>query len=176
MANTVLALDKVFRIRSPDDLLRKLGREIFWLDRSLSERRDGELIEEACFHAVNGAVTAWQLCDWSAHILDAKSGWAAASAATGSQLASLADLQAYARKRPEMHACQQIATAYKHLRMYEVAFNAAIQTTESASTDSAFPGWELTVIIGGVQLDARVVLAGAFDFWLHHLEWLRVVE
>ncbi|MCR1005755.1 MULTISPECIES: hypothetical protein [Stenotrophomonas] len=176
MANTILALDKVFRIRSPDDLLKKLGWEILWLDRSLSERTDGELVEEACFHAVNGAVTAWQLCDWSAHILQEKCGWGAASAATGRNLVGLRSLQAYARERPEMLACYQIANAYKHRRLLEGIFNEAVLTTEEASTDSAFPGWELTVIVDDTQLDARLVLGRAFDFWLLHLELLGVMD
>jgi len=176
MTSTILALDKVFRMRTPEDLLRKLGREIVWLDRSLSERTDGEPIEEACFHAVNGAVTAWQLCDWCAHILEEKCGWAAASAATGRKLADLHSLQAYAKERPEMKACSQIANAYKHRRLFRGVFNKEVRTTEEASTDSGFPGWELTVIVDEVQLDARLVLAKAHDFWLHRLELLGVMD
>jgi hypothetical protein len=97
-------------LMSPLDLYRKLLWESKMIKELALSAGDGSI-----YCALNAAISAWQLGDWTAAALTNDGRWPLAAAYLGSvSMKTKADLQGAMRQCEALVACQQIATAGKH--------------------------------------------------------------
>ena len=97
-------------LMGPLDLYRKL----LWESKMIKELVIAEG-EGAIYCALNAAISAWQLGDWTAAALTYDQRWPLAAAHLGSSpMETKQDLQRAMRQCEALVACQQIAAAGKH--------------------------------------------------------------
>jgi len=105
-------------LMGPLDLYRKLRWESKMIDQLAIPDGVG-----AIYCALNAAISAWQLGDWIAVALAHDQRWPLAAAHLGAtKMQTKQDLQAEMRKCDALLACQQIATAGKHLNIVQGTF------------------------------------------------------
>lgn len=97
-------------LMSPLDLYRKLLWESKMIEELILAQGDG-----AIYCALNAAISAWQLGDWTAAALTNDQRWPLAAAHFGSgPMKGKPHLQRAMRQCEALVACQQIAAAGKH--------------------------------------------------------------
>lgn len=105
-------------LMGPLDLYRKLRWDSKMVDQLAIPDGEG-----AIYCALNAALSAWQLGDWMAVALTHDQRWPLAAAHLGAtKMQTKQDLQAEMRKCDALVACQQVATAGKHLNIEQGTF------------------------------------------------------
>lgn len=169
MANPIRSFD----IESCRDLYNKL-------DRELERLRNATRRDDQTDHALNFAISAWHMTDWT---------WASACRDPQKKvaLAKLAGIppgqfnkDSWARhmaQNPNIAICQGIATAAKHvgadMATFETGFNlAAVERLDDVSSvdkllsfDDLQTGWTLKVVEGTERRDAIPIFERVLQTW-----------
>ena len=110
------ARDRTLGLYSIDDLYKKL----LWDFGEFERLSQGDLSPNlpACYMAQNAAATAWHMGDWLSTEIDALGLWVSVSTLTGRSLKKRQDLQSWMRENLGLLACEQIADATKHAKLF----------------------------------------------------------
>ena len=157
------AIDQTFDMKAPRDMLDKLEYE-----RRRLHAADLDLPKEVAYITINGAITAWHLCDW---VFEAAKGTRQLAEIMGGAPQSVADVQEWARARcPALAVCDHLANAAKHFERGPGKLDPDLETVVEwyrfhKSDGSVDVFLAVNVRHGNQFPDPRALLEHARDFW-----------
>jgi len=164
--------DKTFFIRTPADLLEKLR----WEANALWDAPPYDLQQRA-YMVMNCAITAWQMKDWVYKTLEDSERLNAFNIYAPRKIADCKDFGKYLTEtNPDMNMAFQIATASKHLQLWEDLNDPDIRTTVEPVEINLHGGYqrgELFILDGQESIVAHDLICRLCIYWenaLHDLD------
>lgn len=160
---------QTFNLHGAGALLEKLRWELDEL--AGTELRDQRGV---AYRSLNCAITAWHICDWVYEECVGSREVRERLEAMHGKVASLADVQAWARQERAVAICYQIATAAKHNRVshrFEPHVKAQYKVDVSGMPDGL---WTLAIYDGEEVRRPYDVFVMAHKFWSLALNWLEI--
>ena len=159
---------QTFHLWGPRDYFRKLEWEVAELAKT--PKRDVFVLG---YRAINCATTAWHMCDWvfaeCERDADVRSRLANIA---HREIATLGDVQVWARTERPLAICRIIATAGKHFEVTRHP-DPTVKATFKIE-DDGLPGGELMIYDGDDVHRPHDVFVRALLFWKLALGWLEI--